>query len=113
MIIKFKIFEEINDGKPQVGDYVICEEENFNKNPVKKYVNENIGKIIKIHSPNSILWFLIEYDIDFITCGFDIDKFQLEEDPIGCRNMNRDEIKYWSKDKEELESILSAKKYNL
>jgi len=95
-----KTFEKIN--KPKVGDYVICEiVDKYYKD--SDFVNSNIGEIVEIN----------------------IDRFQNNRLPVTVSykdyqgkiidsiNFEFDEIKYWSKDKSELEHIIASKKYNL
>jgi len=110
--------ENINIVSPEIGDYVIVKMpeyqriESNNRTPYG-FLNNNIGQIID-HS-RSIHGFLIKYNIDFNTCGFIKYHFQLREDPDGCRNIFMEDILngYWSKNKEDMQFILDAKKYNI
>lgn len=96
MITKFKIFEKINvnlhnlyaftSDAPKNGDYVILFPYMF---------KDKIGQISRIRTHYN------EIDVDF---GGDIGKIF---------GMSIDSIKYWSENKEELETLLQAKKYNL
>ena len=48
MITKFKIYENINEGEPKIGDYVICTTIN-NKTPeLLHFLSNNIGKYIQV-----------------------------------------------------------------
>jgi len=106
MITKFKIYESINDGEPDIGDYVIIE---TNDEEYKHYSNKYIGKIIEIErnknpTPN------------FPNTKRDIFRILFED--FDTRRSDREiiwryEIKYWSKNKEDLEPLIAAKKYNL
>lgn len=113
MITNFKIFENINKGEPEIGDYVICEEKIGSISQfIKDFVNSNIGKIMAILDKPSVYDFWIHYDIP------DDEKFKLfyssnEEVPSSWRKMKRNEIKYWSRNKEDLEPILAGTKYNI
>ena len=121
MITKFKLFESVNDGEPELGDYVICHETSEEYDDAVEYINNNIGKIIYVYSENeknrALLFcsfdFMVKYDIDFEKEEFRRVDFQVLTDLDGCRKMERREIKYWSKNKEDLESILAINKYNL
>lgn len=96
MITKFNLYESINNGKPKKGDYVIVD---FRGDIITK-----IGQITYIKY-NSYLPYLIEYDDDFNYYDYGLyDKYI---------SINLDEIKYWSKDKKELETLIQANKYNL
>ena len=109
MITKFKIYEAINQGKPEVGDYVICDDI-LAEGPVKNFILNNIGKYIT-YNKNTHYSYIIEYDNipNDIIQKFKKNAFHGDN----CKRMGIDEIKYWSKDKEELEEILAENKYNL
>ena len=111
MITKFKLYEEVMRN-PEVGDYLLCDEYNADDadEEVFLYTKTHVGQIIKQKNSTQ---FLVKYDIDFDTCGFTQDRFQFETDPNGVRTMNKNEIQYWSRNKEELEQILVVKKFNI
>ena len=97
-----KFFEEITQNMigswtltPEVGDYVICDSTNFDS--LKDLVKNNIGKLIQIEK--------VTHDDD----NYYIKYTENENDIVFWRS----EILYWSKNKEELEDILKAQKYNL
>ena len=92
MIKNFKIFESVNIGEPEIGDYVIVKP--------GLYLNL-IGKILG-YKPE---YFYKgrregEYDVDFGGVQ-KVKKFLPKE--IDC----------WSKNKEDLELIIQSNKYNL
>ena len=99
MITKFKIFENINEGEIGIGDYVI-----LGYTPgsgiSQQYAN-NIGKITNIASMGLKH---IEYSHISIIYENNLEPLIL---------IHKSWIKYWSKDKEELEAFLATKKYNL
>ena len=78
-----KLFEELNIEEPKVGDYIIISE-----------LQDRIGQITNdfTHSLQT------SYETKFGNSIWRI---------------NRTDIKYWSKNKEELESILVENKYNI
>jgi hypothetical protein len=93
MNTKFSIFENIS-AEPQVGDYVFVRFSNSGIfTDVKKIMNNEIGKIVKIKSKNI-------YHVDFRTVHI-------------CWNIHKDDIYKFSPNKEELEHYVSAYKYNL
>ena len=95
MITKFKIFENINKGKPKVGDYVICKvADTLESTSFGIYVSTHVGKIDNIVKT--------KYD----------DFYQVEYSNTGNK-FQEYQILYWSKNKEELEAILASKKYNI
>jgi hypothetical protein len=120
-----KQYEELNTGKPEVGDYVICTDKRmgFGKPEVGDYVictdtcdsaddvrteflTNNIGIIVttdnRLYSDNYPI--RVKYDKKLPN--------PYEKNPNECI-CDYDEILYWSKDKEYLEFILAANKYNL
>ena len=101
MITKFKLYEEINQNEPEEGDYVICSE--YEKD-IKDFIENNVGQYVH-YEVGARYPYDIEYNIPD-----NIIKIYFENN---CRRFSFDEIKYWSKDKDELESFLAAKKYNL
>ena len=102
MITNFKIFEEINQGELEIGDYVICEE-SINDN-LKDFISNNIGSFSGFSEKGHPYIYIIKYE--------NVPDFLLERDWFNnnCRRMCRREIKYWSKNIEDLESILAVKK---
>ncbi len=102
MITEFKIFENINEDKPKIGDYVLIKS---HSDFFKKYENK-IGKIVDIESNN------VDYKKILYYINFYINEIN---DHIGKRRepIYGYEIKYWSENEEELKQMLDIKKYNL
>ena len=117
MITNFKIFEDLfscASRVPVVGDYVIFQLKDYithkfkfvkvnadsfpsiSLNDMYEFFNINIGEIIKMEESG------IGYNIGV---KYDKDIFEF--------SLMLSEIRYCSKDKNELESLISAKKYNL
>ena len=91
-----KTFEQISEYKPEIGDYVILDTSPGTGIP--EIYGTNVGKITNLLTSDkhaTLVW--IEYDDNI--------------EPIKYYHYSW--IKYMSKDKEELESMLAAKKYNL
>ena len=91
MITNFKLFE-LNNNNPEIGDYVICDaidiyDANLN---FEEFRVDNIGKILKIDSGI----YSIYYEYNVINKKSNI-----------IYNGTKDEIKYWSKNKKELEEL--------
>jgi len=118
MIKNFKIFENINQGEPEVGDYIIVYEQ------FEDELNSNIGELIKIFSKNTDDYKNSDYDVRYdypYIVKFDNLSKKLQSDkglwntdfPSHTRIYSRKEIKYWSKDKEDLQKILDAQKFGL
>ena len=108
-----KTFEKIlipQIEEPQVGDYVICSVDVIFFKNLNEFCKYNIGQIIKILEKTGeyLVRFDDAYNSDInslILYSTNVDKFDVK--------FSKREIKKFSKDKEELESLVSANKYNL
>jgi len=101
-----KTFENLNE--PQFGDYVFCEEIALYQ--ICDFTSKNVGRIVDIEdNKNNIFCYIVAYyDVpDNIKLYFDIRYEYL------CRDMSIKEIKFWSKNKEDVELYIAEKKYNL
>ena len=114
MITKFKLYEELNAGEPEVGDYVIIEKEydDFEDKNNVNFINSSIGYIWK--SPGKSTHIVKYNNIPDNTKQF----FQYSDYSDGLKIGNsiivyNDDIKYWSKNKEDLEHVIQSKKYNI
>lgn len=110
-----KTYEEINDNIPQVGDYVILNDDSTFDNDDMNYLNfikTSIGYIFK--KPN-VKFSYIKYDNipDNIKDYFQYSDYSEGLKVGNCILANDSNIQYWSKNKRELEPLLNAKKYNL
>jgi len=98
-----KLYEENIENKPKIGDYVICEDKSIALDEEsKEFISNNIGKIIGIGDLGGIkkqlnLYYIVKYDYNATP--------QIV--------MYLDEIIKFSKDRNELEEYLTAKKYGL
>jgi hypothetical protein len=110
MITKFKIFETIN-GQPNQGDYVILDAEDKDKE-FGEFVSNNVGKIIQIgreHGGNGKV-FLVKWENIPERLKYEQRNFFYKD---GTRECTAQHFKYWSDNKEELETLINAEKYNL
>lgn len=99
-----KRYEEI-DRQPEAGDYVVCEDR-FSKT-LNYYLSENIGRIlIKDHIAKGV--FNIEYN-DNMTYYINYQYFNLKN----RRTFRRDEIIFFSENRQDCEAFLNSKKYNI
>jgi len=114
-----RTYEHLND-TPTVGDYVICDENNNvndNDRIFNYFLSNNLGKCINIVGSE----YIIEYDNipSKIKHYFHVWKGYRSKDKrykavtTNCRKMNRNEIIYFSNNKEDCEAYLTAKKYNI
>ena len=97
-----KIYEETIENVPEIGDYVICEDKSITMDSnTKELISNNIGEIIADGDLGGIKKKLKQYYIVKYTI------------PDLILVMYLDEIIKFSKDKNELEGYLAAKKYGL
>ena len=104
MIINFKIFEN-NNREPEIGDYVAIKLENlYGITPkiVTDFLNSHAGRILNINYNDE--YYAIKFDKEFE--GDNIMYFKYY--PV-----SENVIEYFSKNKQEVESYLASKKYNL
>jgi len=123
MITKFQIFEKINIGEPIPDDYVICGpmgRVNANKFPnidaLNSYITTHIGRVANMYENNRAnKGCVIEYNFDTIPVELIDDYFHLwrGSDHPNFYRTELDDIQYWSNNKEDLESILKGKQFDL
>lgn len=104
-------------GEPELGDYVLCEEEGHDDTRKGKkifdFVKNNVGKIKKI-SPECYGYQNFKYLVEFENVPEKLYKECFDHNGHkNCRRMDFEEIVDWNKDREKLEMKLATKKYNL
>ena len=105
MITKFKLFEELNAGEPEVGDWIIVNNKDYS---TYDFINSSIGYIWKKYEFSAL--------VKYVDIPIDQQKNFMFTDGSKIGNsimLSIGDIVYWSKNKEELEHIIQAKKYNL
>jgi hypothetical protein len=112
MITRFRIYELIDQGKPEIGDYVIC------KDSGSLYVNDflksQIGKVVRTDTENRVFKQLYPYVVQYSDIPKSlIGSFMMDEDYPNSRGFYLYEILYWSKDVKDLDFYPDANKYNL
>lgn len=97
-----KAYEKLSD-EPQIGDYVLCEINDYD-NRLEKFTKSNIGQIIS--KDNSPYPYRIKYENipTYLKGRFGYDN---------TRGISREEIINFSPNKEDLKALLNAIKYNL
>jgi hypothetical protein len=107
-----KSYEE-NSDDPQIGDYVICKEENdldsssttiLIKNQINEFLTINIGQIAEYDGK----W----YEVEYHNIPKNVDGW-FHASKLNCRSMKRHEIIHYAKTKEELKPLINQIKYNL
>jgi len=110
MITKYKIFERVNQGEPEGGDYVICKD--TTEPEINIFSRKNIGKIIQIEPDLYPFEYLVKYD----SVPYDLkDKIKNKTRHFsrGGRQFSLKEIEYSSKNREDCVKYLKFKKFNL
>jgi len=111
-----KINTNNNSEEPKIRDWVICKEDDDNDEFVS-FLNDNIGKIIDIEKNDHQNPIISKYyHVEFYNIPINIQpRFTSSFIKKGAftRRMYRNEIIVFSKNKEDLEVILNANKYNL
>lgn len=99
MITKFKIFENLNEGELEVGDYVICKENILGYN----HIWEDIGVIQHQNNPkNNKRCINVRFYPNLP-----------DKSDSWTRWFSRDEILYWSKDINDIYMIKNSGKFNI
>jgi hypothetical protein len=109
-----KLYEELNVKIPQIHDYVLCVESEYEDDTINEseinlnnFISSNIGIIIKVKiSVKSKYDYHIKYENvpDDIAMYFEYDN---------TRWSVKSDIIHWSNDREDLEALLAIKKYNI
>lgn len=130
-----KAYENINDDKLKVGDYVLCKDlrelsrnnQFFNVQEIfKNFISKNAGTVIKINNDDEIFISYGNVDIpdEILDYAFyteqSLSKYGIQGYIIpGYKTysnivvFNKNEIIYFSKNKEDVELFIQTKKYNL
>jgi hypothetical protein len=104
----FEVTIEDAPTQPQIGDYVVCEENNTDDILVN-FIANNIGKIIdSVKYTDDIRYYITYQNIPEIL-KLDFNHNNMDN----CRYMAIEEIKFFSPDKEKLKQIILNNKYNL
>jgi len=113
MMIKFKILETINNGRPEIGDYVICHSKQIGK-IFYNFFATHIGVIINTPTYNygeeekELYQNALNNNVYIKYEGLKDSNFLGSTVKFGIKN-----IKYWSKNKEDLQKIIDSEKFGL
>ena len=104
------LFEDVNsfdstfDSDPEIGDYVICDD----YGTLKSFLLNSMGKIVYVLPDSEV------YVVEYYCIPEEIKyRFNTYNDKHNCRYFSKEKIKYWSKDKQDLQKILDAQKFGL
>jgi len=98
-----KTYEMIEE-EPQIGDWVVCKDQSP-AIPDKEadFISSNIGKISKFNGSDTYFHYIVYYK------DSENNRYFVGHE----RKMNRKEIIYHSKNKEDCEAFLAMNRYNL
>ena len=119
-----KTYEIKNKDELEIGDYVVCEDDSMSTfmSEVREFILNNVGQYICDNDNNQPFPIEFRYIIEYKNVPSDpiiIEFFPNLEDSDQSfgdkriRAMLRDEIKFYSKDKEVCEAYITSRKYNL
>ena len=107
MITKFKIYEEINLNEPEIGDYVIAKFSRADDDhPLNLFVTKNIGLI----TDKTYYQQRIQYTVKFDDIPKELYFYSTNHSTL---RFYRQDLLQCSKNKEDLEKILIANKFNI
>jgi len=106
-----KTYEKHYHNEPNEGDYVICKKEDYNNDFLNNFYQTTIGKIafVQDSSPNRKYYNVI-YEIP---PNMKLYFKQYHQTKNTRQEFEIEEILHYSKNREYLETILDANKYNL
>jgi hypothetical protein len=130
-----KAYENVNDDELKVGDYVLCKDlRELSKNNqffdvqeiFKNFISKNAGKVIKINNndeifisygnvniPDEILDYAFYTEYSLLKSGIQGYVIPGYETYSNIVAFNKNEIIYFSKNKEDVELSIQTIKYNL
>ena len=100
-----KLFEKLSE-EPAVGDYVICEDPDVDYRDLNEFLKFNIGELRKINHREDINY---KYTVEFENIPYNLSSYFSDD----SRSFRRAEITHFSNNKEDLNLIVVANKYNL
>ena len=108
--VKFHITNAFRFEKLHEGDYVLCEDIGIHILPaLSEFIGNNVGEIVK---NDAIIKY--SYMVKYENIPSKLKRFfTYSTKQENCRGMDTSEIKYYSKNKEELKIFIDSKKYNL
>lgn len=110
--MKYLKYFENDIRNPQIGDYVLCDDVDA-QGGIREFISNNIGKYIRPTNDDDLCDLRYKYMIQYDSPPNNLGGFTSSKSQNDCRGMSRGEIIYFSPNKQELETILAAKKYNL
>jgi len=108
-----KKFESIEDN-PQIGDYVICEDQYDDEEEIATFISQNIGQCIDINkgSQTDKISYFIQYK-NVPNNELFFEHTVINKNYTNVLEMFLEEIIHFSKNKEDLQIYLDVNKYNL
>jgi len=102
-----KTYEE--NAELQIGNFVLCKEVSAIKD-LQNFISENIGQYIRKQHQKNNIYYIIEYENVPKNLKSYFTMKEYNKTQYNCRQMSKRELVHWSKNKEDLEAILTANK---
>jgi hypothetical protein len=104
-----------NNTEPQIGDYVICKDDDDDFIEINDFLSSNIGRIIEPTDSETGSWNSDKKIFIWVKFTEPYENYDEDADVItdGVRPFYKNEIIAFSPNKEDLKHIISANKYNL
>ena len=111
MITKFILFETVNIGKPEIGDFVVVKETHREELPedLNNFLDNNIGELVFISDVYHKMWFYVKYN----NIPKTLETWFENDVEVDTRDFTIDEIIYWSEKKEDLKAFIKGKQFDL
>jgi len=111
-----KTYEKVYVDRPEIDDWAIVHLSQNIDDELNKFIKSNIGKIVDIGYETIEDYRGNQHKSQFYVLNYDTEipkniKIWFQDDNNIAFETH--EIKYWSKDREDLELIIAANKYNL
>jgi len=99
---------------PEIGDYVICEDNTYLPEGVQEFIENSVGEIVHIETGKVENPYCVKFkDIPKEYLYDDVFRYSDAVKISNCRWFKLREIKFHSRNEEELRSMLDSKKYNI
>ena len=115
-----KLFEELKNiprpagwELPQVDDYIICREDTSTKDDIKDFIHNNVGQIVSKEPTDALYISYLYVTYDNIPQEFKVRGIFAQKNYQYVRLFSKEEIVFFSSNKEDCEVYLAMNKYNL
>ena len=113
------IFENFDETKPQIGDYVCTKDDTHRtyaifdiRKKLDNFLSNNVGNIVDIEYESDVDY---PYNVQYDNIPTELNHYFEDNNisRINCRRFDESEILFFSKNKEDVETYIEANKYNI